>query len=218
MMSNIFVGLDPSAGPSKPSGICLLNETKQIVYIGRWNHQEDICEILTSVSGNPSIIGIDGPLKLPHELDLCCFSEPPSDCGHGQTTPYKGRYCEYLLIKRGYRCFLTSRNSFVKSWIKRCLELHDFLTGYSFKTIEVFPYATRRILFPHIEGKKQSLHFRENLLKTLIDWGIQFQEKTGQYSHDELDAVLAAVTAKLHHQNQTEMIGDARDGYIIIPV
>jgi predicted RNase H-like nuclease len=54
-------------------------------------------------------------------------------------------------------------------------------------------------------------------MKALIDWGIQFPAKTGQFSHDELDAVLAAVTAMLHHQKRTEMIGDARDGYIVIP-
>ena len=120
-MSNIFVGVDPSAGPSKPSGICLLNENKKIVYAGRWNHQKEICEILASVSGKPCITGIDGPLKLPHELDLCCFADTGSDCGHKQTTSYKGRQCEYLLIKRGYRCFLTSKNSFVKPWVRRCL-------------------------------------------------------------------------------------------------
>jgi predicted nuclease with RNAse H fold len=216
-MSNIFVGLDPSAGPSKSSGICLLNETKKIEYLGHWNHQEEILEILMSVSGKPSIIGIDGPLRLPHELDLCCFTELNSQCDHKQTTPYKGRYCEYLLIKKGYRCFLTSKNSFVKSWVRRCLALQNFLRHHLFETIEVFPYATRRILFPHITGKKHSLPFRENLLQSLIDWGIQFSGKAGCFSHDELDALLAAVTVYLHHQNQIEMIGDDRDGYIVIP-
>jgi predicted nuclease with RNAse H fold len=212
----MYVGLDPSASAQKKSGICVLNRNKEVQFIGKWNNFEEIIKILTPLNVKKYLIGIDGPLQLPHELDVCCFSYP-SVCQHQQTTAYKGRYCESILIKMGYRCFMTSKNSFVKSWILRCLNLKEYLQKQSFDTLEVFPFATRRILFPDLSGKKQTLQFRKILLSNLRRWGVHFPPEDRIYSHDELDAVLAAITALLHGNHQTEMIGDERDGFIIIP-
>ena len=132
--------------------------------------------------------------------------------------PYtRGDIVNPSLIKKGFRCFLTSRNSFVKSWILRCLNLNSYLQNQSINSIEVFPFATRRILFPHLTGKKQTRLFREELVIQLTQWGVQFPQHRKSYSHDELDAMLAAVTALLHDLQQTESVGDERDGYITIP-
>jgi predicted nuclease with RNAse H fold len=211
-----YVGLDPSASARKKSGICILDFKKEIHFIGKWNEFEEIDEILRPVIAKNYLIGIDGPLQLPHELGMCCFSSP-TVCNHRQTTSYKGRYCEALLIKKGYRCFMTSQNSFVKSWILRCLSLNKYLQKQSLNTIEVFPFATRRILFPDLTGKKQKTQFRKTLLGNLQRWGVSFPQEDRVYSHDELDAVLAAITALLHGVQQTELIGDERDGFIVIP-
>jgi predicted nuclease with RNAse H fold len=216
MNKTLYVGLDPSAGPSKKSGICILNRQKEIQFIGTWNEFDEIPAILKKIPAESYLIGIDGPLQLPYELDVCCFSSP-ADCHHRQTTLYKGRYCEALLIKRGYRCFMTSRNSFVKSWILRCLNLNSYLRNGPFRTIEVFPFATRRIFFPHLTGKKQTKLFREELANLLTEWGVRFLQNRHNYSHDELDALLAAITSLLHDMQQTESVGDERDGYVTIP-
>jgi predicted nuclease with RNAse H fold len=129
----------------------------------------------------------------------------------------KGRYCEYLLNKNGYHCFVTSRNSFVRPWIYRCFLLNDFLIKQGFTVLEVFPYATRRILFPELTGKKQQLEFRRTLYKELQKWGLFFPGSGQPYSHDELDAALAAVTVLLHSQNKTKLLGDAQDGFVCVP-
>ena len=212
----MYVGLDPSASARKKSGMCILNRKKKIQFIGKWSHFEEIDEVLKQIDAKKYLIGIDGPLQLPHELELCCFSSP-STCNHRQTSAYKGRYCESLLIKKGYRCFMTSKNSFVKSWILRCLKLNKFLQIRSYDTLEVFPFATRQIIFPDLSGKKQTLQFRKTLLSHLQRWKVHFPLEDRVYSHDELDAVLAAMTALLHGRHQTEMIGDERDGFIVIP-
>jgi predicted nuclease with RNAse H fold len=216
MNNLLYVGLDPSASTAKKSGACILNHNREIMYIGKWNNFGEISAIFKKYPAMQYLIGIDGPLQLPHELDTCCFSETPI-CSHRQTTSYKGRYCESLLIKKGYRCFMTSRNSFVKSWIRRCLALGNYLRQRLYDTIEVFPFASRRILFPDLVGQKQTNIFRKKLIENLVEWGIRFPSDWRIYSHDELDALLAAITALLHGDGQSERVGDYRDGYIIIP-
>lgn len=83
--------------------------------------------------------------------------------------------------------------------------------------MEVFPYATRKILFTNLEGKKQQKAFRIMLQSHLKNFGIDFPLRPKVYSHDELDSVLAAVTGLLHAQSKSETLGDDLDGYIVIP-
>ena len=217
MSEQFYIGLDPSASPLKPSGICVLNQQAKIIHIGKWMEFSEIAEILESLMGQVHSVAIDGPFQPPHELDRCCFSSNSGDCEHKQTTPFKGRYCEQLLIKRGYRCFVSSKKSFAKKWVNRCFLLNDFIKESGIKTLEVFPYATRKILFTHLKGQKQQKVFRIKLQSHLIQFGINFPFHPKVYSHDELDAVLAAVTGLLHAQSKSEALGDDLDGYIVIP-
>ncbi len=212
----IFVGLDPSAATSKASGVCVLSNTMEVVHIGKWFTFNELHELLQNNKNRINRIGIDGPLQTPHELDKCCF-QSNSDCFHQQTTPYKGRYGEYLLNRNGFRCFVTSKNSFAKKWALRCIELNDYLMNYGYETSEVYPTATRKILFPQLNEAKQLKSMREALQKSLSDWGVLFSQREHIYSHDELDAVLAALTMWLHYHQQTISIGNAKDGFIILP-
>ncbi len=217
MKDELFVGVDPSGSAMRPSGICIINRSKKVSLLGRWNTFKDIEKLLLPFREKICSIGIDGPLQPPHELDRCCFTRQSDHCSHKQTGKYKGRYCEYLLIKKGYRCFLTSKDSFVKTWVSRCFRLNEILTALGFRTIEVFPYAARKILFPDLPGKKYQRSFRQQLQKCLSEKGYILPEPDFIYSHDELDAVLAAVTSRLHFLGQAELVGDERDGYIVIP-
>jgi predicted nuclease with RNAse H fold len=194
-----------------------MDVNKNVHYLGKWWEFNDILKLFYEISGNIVQIGIDGPLQPPYELDLCCFSGNSQSCAHFQTTTYKGRYCEYLLMKNGFRCYMTSKNSFAKNWILRCFELNQFLTSYSFQTIEVFPSATQKISFPQLKGKKQLKSSRESLEASLRKWGITFPELSSLYTHDELDSVLAAVTVLLYHKKGVIALGDDRDGHIYIP-
>ncbi|MBN2366627.1 MAG: DUF429 domain-containing protein [Calditrichaeota bacterium] len=216
MPRNLYLGIDPSASAARDSGYCVINDSQRIISIGKWRGFEELAHILEPFKQQICIVGIDGPLQPPHELHRCCFTS--EECHHEQNNSAPGRICERLLIRRGYRCFLTSKNSFVKSWVLRCFDLKDFLSDLSCQIIEVFPYATRKILFPDLHGKKQTREFRLNLQKHLKDRGIRLPEKEKPYSHDELDALLAAVTARLVDLRQAERIGDERDGYIYIPL
>ena len=209
--------MDPSASSNKPSGLGIIDGNKRVRYLGSWKTFEELLEIMCPFQSKLEYAGIDGPLQPPHELGRCCFTSGSGKCGHRQQGKIRGRYCEYLLNKNGYRCFVTSRNSFARQWVYRCFLLNDFLKAQKITTLEVFPYAARRILFPAITGKKQLLKFRQTLQQELQNWGLVFPETGKCYSHDELDAALAAVTVLLHSRHRTRMLGDERDGFICIP-
>ncbi|UCF64684.1 MAG: DUF429 domain-containing protein [bacterium] len=217
MSKELFIGLDPSASPIKASGISVINSVGKVVFLGKWHENEELLKIIASFPDSTDTIAIDGPLQPPHELRRCCFSAESAECPHQQTTPFKGRYCEQLLLKRGFRCFVSSKNSFAKKWMERCFQLNDFLHELALETIEVFPHATRKILFPELQGRKQKREFRTRLQVQLEGIGIKFPAPPKIYSHDELDAVLAAITNVLYVQGKTEKLGDEQDGYIHIP-
>jgi len=213
----IIAGVDPSASSRKPSGLCVLRPDKTVLFLGKWFTFDELETLLAFYEVEKSSVGIDGPLQPPYELDFCCFEEKSPACLHRQTTPYKGRYCEYLLNKNGFRCFVTSKNSFAKSWMRRCFRLNEFLRSRGYRPLEVYPTAVRKILFPVVTGKKQLFVNRKKLQGRLNRWGIRFPDKERIYSHDELDAVLAAITVWLFHRGEAVLIGDERDGYIVLP-
>ena len=213
----IVAGVDPSASSHKPSGVCVLRSDKAILLLDKWFTFGELAALLSGHGVVKNGVGIDGPLQPPAELDFCCFEEKSPACSHRQTTSYKGRYCEYLLNKNGFRCFVTSKDSFAKSWMRRCFRLNEFLHSLGYRPLEVYPTAVRKILFPEVTGKKQLLVNRRKLQESLKSWGIQFPDEKKIYSHDELDAVLAALTVWLFHRGKAISIGDERDGFIILP-
>jgi predicted nuclease with RNAse H fold len=212
-----YAGLDPSASSQKSSGLCIIDGNKRVYYLGKWKTFEEMLDILRPFQSQLEYAGIDGPLQPPHDLGRCCFSSESAKCKHRQRGKIRGRYCEYLLNKKGYHCFVTSRNSFVPQWVYRCFLLNDFLNAQGIPILEVFPFAARKILFPMITGKKQLLKFRRTLQREFQKWGLVFPDSRCCYSHDELDAVLAAITVLLHSQHKTELLGDGRDGFICLP-
>lgn len=213
----VFAGIDPSAKSQNASGVCLLDSRGKILLLERWKTFRELGSKLAPFSEEIKVIGIDGPLQPPFELQRCCFSEPQPICDHCQTTPFKGRYCEYILNRNGFRCFLTSKHSFARSWAARCFELNDYLIGLGYRTIEVYPGAARKILFPQIIGKKQLRSSRQQLQEAFRQRGFSFPDTHRLYSHDELDALLAAFTALLHSRGETVSVGDSWDGFIVLP-
>jgi predicted nuclease with RNAse H fold len=215
--NQLFVGLDPSAKSENSSGIGIISNTRNIHHIGTWKTFEELTQILNILKEKIVVIGIDGPLQPPAELDYCCFSDTQSECNHQQITPYKGRYCEFLLNRNGFRCFTTSVNSFAREWINRCFELNHYLTRLNYQTIEVYPTAARKILFPFLSGSKKNLDNRKRLQEALSQKGLKFNSFYSIYSDHELDALLAAYIAYLHQKGSTVSVGNRGDGFVILP-
>lgn len=147
----------------------------------------DILEGITSKK--PFIIAIDAPLTFPKRGIL--------------------RRADVEMIKMGYRVFPPSLPA-MKMLTERAIRLNKLITEKGYKTIEVHPTSTRKALnMPTKDWRK---------IQTILkDMGLKGDIETSSLTPHEIDAVTSALTAYLHIQNQTEAIGDEKEGYIIVP-
>lgn len=146
-------------------------------------------EILEGITHNkPVIISIDAPFSLPKRGIL--------------------RKADREMIRRGYRVFPPKLPA-MRTLTVRAMELNKLIAEKGYKTIEVHPTSTRKALnMPSKDwGKIQTI------LKRI---GLEGDLKVRTLTPHELDAITAALTAYLHIQNRTEVLGD-EEGYIIIP-
>lgn len=147
-------------------------------------------EILEGVlSHAPSIVAIDAPLRLPKEGIL--------------------RKADKEMIRLGYRVLPPSLPA-MKKLTLRAIKINKLILEKSYKTIEVHPTSTRKAL-------SMPLKEWERIQIALQTLGIEGDIKTRPLTSHEIDAVTAALTAYLHMQNLTEAIGDAEEGFIIVP-
>ncbi len=149
--------------------------------------QEIIAEIEEK---KPILIAIDAPLSFPK----IGFS----------------RNSDREMIRQGYRV-LPPNFSHMKELTKRAVNLNKLLIEKEYKTIEVHPTSSRKAL--------QILPPKEwpTIQYTLKQMGLKGNLETKKLSTHELDAITAALTARLYLKNETEQIGDKQEGYIIVP-
>jgi hypothetical protein len=147
-------------------------------------------EILENITCNkPTLTAIDAPLNHPKRGIL--------------------RKAEKEMIKRGYRVFPPKLPAMEKLTI-RAVKLNTLIAEKGYKTIEVHPTSTRKALnMPTKDWTKIQLILNRLALGKDLKARIQ--------SSHEIDAVIAALTARFYLQDRTESVGDKTGGYIIVP-
>lgn len=145
--------------------------------------------IETITLNNPYIIAIDAPFSLPKKGIF--------------------RKADKEMIKQGYRVF-PPRLPSMKKLTQRAVRLNRILSESGFKTIEVHPTSTCKALSIPIKDK-------EKVQTVLTQIGLKGDFKVRPLTLHEIDAILAALTAYLHVINQTDALGDNKEGYIIVP-
>lgn len=205
-----FLGIDLSASPKRASFYALLDTGHNLTRLDHFRDFDELFELL-QVHG-PSVIAIDAPLSLPLGLDCLEESHPCSSI-----LEQKGRSSEQELASMHIGCFFTTKRSIIKTLIYRGLELRRELVTKGYEVIEVYPYATKVLLFGDKIPPKNSargLAFLKERLAPLIG-GL------GPYmnglNHDGSDAILAAYTACLHHEEHTDLLGMPEEGYVVVP-
>jgi len=141
------------------------------------------------VKSKPAIIAIDAPLGLPKSGIL--------------------RKADKKMIKKSYRVFPPCLPA-MKMLTFRGMRINKLIVERGYKTIEVHPTSTRKALSMPLKdwGKIQAI---------LRRMGLEGDLDVRALTPHEIDAITSALTAYLHLQNQTEAIGDAEEGYIIVP-
>ena len=147
-------------------------------------------QVLDAIIHNkPEIVAVDAPFSLPKSG---IFRKADSE-----------------MIKNGYRVFPPKLPA-MRTLTMRAMKLNRLIAEKGFKIIEVHPTSTCKALNmpPKDRGKIQTV---------LTQIGLEGDPKVHILTPHEIDAVIAALTAYLYMRNQTEALGDEKEGYIIIP-
>lgn len=177
------LGIDLTGSEKRASGIALLSDYK-VEYTRRIHSDEDIInDVLVSL---PDIVSIDSPLSLP---------ENP-------TKIY--RDCELELKRRGHGVFWCLLPSMEKL-TRRGISLAGVLRHHGCNVIESYPGAAQDIL--RIPRKQRGVAV---LASALSQFGIIGNLEV---SHDELDAVTAAIVGQHYLSGKYEALGT-----LIIPL
>jgi len=171
------VGVDLTGSENRPSGLAFLNDNR-LIKTGRLKSDSDILGFVFDYV--PDVVSIDSPLSLPED-------------------PKKiYRDCELTLKRRGigvYWCLLPS----MEKLTRRGIGLAAIIRHYGYEVIESYPGAAQDILNIPRKSKGTAM-----LAAGLANYGI-----TGNLnvSHDELDAVTAAIVGLLYLRGDYEALG-----------
>ena len=204
------LGIDLSASSKRPSAYALLDERANIVCLDHFKAFEELLAFLEV--HKPSLIAIDAPLYLPLGLD--CLEE-----GHSCSPKleHKGRTSELELARMHIGCFFTTKRSIIKTLIYRGMKIHQDLMDKGYKVIEVYPYATKVILFGDKIPPKNSARGMAFLKERLSQLVGGLDPYLDGLDHDRCDALLAAYTACLHQEDRTDSLGMSEEGYVVVP-
>ena len=194
------VGIDLTGSELRPTGICVLQGKDAILSITRTDE-----EILSAVdAAGTGLVAIDSSLGLP--AGRCC-AEDTCECRKYGIM----RECERILRRRGIRVYPTLIKS-MQELTMRGLHLAGILREQGHEVIESYPGAIQDIL--GIPRKKTDI---AQLRVGLNGTGIRISAGEGQVTHDELDALTAALGGYFYRAGWYEAIGDAEEGYLILP-
>ncbi len=172
-----IAGIDLTGSEQKASGVAFLYGSNR-VYTLRLKTDVDIVERVRAEK--PDLVSIDSPLSLPENPDKIY------------------RDCELTLKRRGigvYWCLLPS----MKALTMRGIALAAKLREAGLDVIESYPGAAQDIL--GIPRKNKGIQLLADALK---EYGIQGNFNV---SHDELDAITAAIVGRLYREDKYEALG-----------
>lgn len=193
------VGIDLTGSEKKASGWAVLQNGGALTR--RIKSNADLMD--ATVKAKPAVIALDSPLSLPKGR-ISVYDDDP-----GRYTYGISRLCERQMLKRGIRSYPTLIRSMQQLTLRGMLLAQQF-RALGFKVIECFPGGTQDIL--GLPRKQKSL---SALVQGLVRLGIN-----GDYlnaSHDEIDALTAALAGCFYLTGQYEAVGDKDEGLLILP-
>ncbi len=195
------VGIDLTGSENRPSGWCLLDGSKATTC----SIKDDETLISDTLAARPHLVSIDSPLSLPKGRVSVSDDDP------GRKEYGIMRYCERALKKRGVNVYPALIPSMQKL-TARGIQLAARLRKLGVPVIESYPGAAQDIM--GIPRKRASL---DMLRDGLAEFGIRGAYQKTQVSHDELDAITAAVVGVFFWSGKFESLGDEDEEALIIP-
>jgi predicted nuclease with RNAse H fold len=139
---------------------------------------------------SPTIVAIDAPLALPKKNAM--------------------READRQMHKLGYPVF-PPRFRAMKTLTLRAIRITKKLKERKINVIEVHPASTRKALRMPTKNWKR-------IQEILQEMGYKGDIEKRALTPHEIDAVTAALTADLYIKEKTELVGEPKEGYIVIPL
>ena len=135
------LGVDLRASQKKPSSIAILNSQSNLTGLASFFADSELIKLVDDI--HPDLVAIGAPLNLPS--GFCCLDQA-CEC-HFSEPNRKGRLLELELAKMGISCFYTNKGSIIRELIYRGIRLSKTLREAGHNVIEVYPHATKMLLF-----------------------------------------------------------------------
>lgn len=195
------VGIDLTGSERRGSGWCLLTgSTADIATM--FTDAEMINAIVRT---RPDLVSIDSPLSLPYGRNTV-FDDDPARQEFGIM-----RRCERELKRRGINVYPSLLPS-MQGLTARGMRLASRLREHGIPVIESYPGAAQDIM--GIPRKGAGIEY---LKRGLADFGIHGAFTSGQASHDELDAITAALVGSFFLAGKYEALRGPTEGALIVP-
>ena len=207
----VVFGVDLRSSPKHPSAVAVIDYQSELTNLSAFSDDSELVQI--AETHQPEFIAIGTPLGLPD--GLCCL-EPGCQCKF--TAPNKkGRQLELELARMGISCFFTNKGSIIRNLIYRGIGLSQRLRQEGFEVIEVYPHATKVILFgdkiPPKSSATSLLFMKEHLSSFLGG----LEPHLAALDRNSCDALVNGYTAFLHSRHGTDVLGTSQEGLLAIP-
>ena len=205
------LGVDLRASKKKPSSIAILDQQSHLSQLGSFLEDDDLVKLVNEVQ--PNIVAIGAPLNLPS--GFCCLDQS-CEC-HFSIPNRKGRLFELELAKMGISCFYTNKGSIIRDLIYRGILLSNILRESGHKVIEVYPHATKMLLFGDKVPPKNSAASVRYMIGHLTPLVSGMDQHADDLDRNTCDAIINAYTGQLHAQSNTDNLGDPEEGILVLP-
>lgn len=188
------VGVDLAGSPKRRTGLCFL-EGRRVRTEVAFSDEEILGRIREF---GPVLVAIDAPLSLPRGRRS--LEEPGPHL----------RECDRALLRRGIRFFPVTLGP-MRRLTERGMRMREVLEKEGHGVIEVYPGGAQDVLGLPRKGADLG-----GLVEGLRGLGL---EGLGEgLTHDEADAVTAALVGALHLAGMCEPYGDPEEGQIVMPL
>lgn len=200
----ICVGIDLAGVEHRETGVAVLRDGRLDLLTAAGGDGEILA--LAALAGPGSTVAINAPLSRPR--GRCCLDDD-CPCRHDPGT--RSRKLERDLLHMGVPILATG---LIKVLARRGHALAEILRWEGWEPLEVYPFATLRLLGLPTQGKRTRLGRQRihHALQPLVP-GLDHPDA----SEHQLDAVVCALTAALWRHGRTRTVGAADEGLMIIP-
>ena len=206
-----ILGVDLRASKKKPSSIAILDSESHLSQLGSFLEDDELIKLAGEIK--PDLVAIGAPLNLPS--GFCCLDKT-CDCRFSVPNR-KGRLLELELAKMGISCFYTNKGSIIRDLIYRGILLSNMLKEAGHKVIEVYPHATKMLLFGDKVPPKNSAISVSYMIGHLTPLVSGMEKRTDDLDRNTCDAIINAYTGQLHAQSNTDILGDPEEGILVLP-